>query len=66
MELKKQILKTKCTVDNGLLVAKGGAPELGNMAEGNQKLQIPSYKISKSWRCYVQYDDCISKTVLRI
>jgi len=42
---------------NRLGVAKGGGEEVGEMAEGGQKVQTSSYKISRSSGCNVQHGD---------
>ena len=46
----------------------GGGEETGEMGEGGQNVQTSGYKITKSWGCNVQYNDCIAylKSVKRV
>ena len=53
---KKQKTELKDT-KNRLMVAKGGRVGVGKMGECGQKIQMPSYKINKSWGCKVQHGD---------
>ena len=43
--------------ENRLLVARGGGGRDSEMGKGYQKVQISSYKMTKSWGCNVQLGD---------
>ena len=63
---KKKQNKELIDTENWLIVARGRVWRVDEMSEGDQNIQISSYKMAKSWEIMYSMVTIINNTILHI